>query len=189
VHQREQANAAKIQRIAEVEQDMADQDAADNTPKPVSKMDVSQLHCTKSYLKISVATEDLEDMDIDGTYQACRSSEGDDSGFLTETDVEKPPKKKKRVQEGLRANVNAACKMIMSGKVGRDGETDSQHPVPQKYSGSQKGGDGHRDKGVAQVDIAKKNRTHWPDAGTRQAGNNRPKLGRHVRSLLISIQC
>ena len=61
-HQREKADAAKIQRIAEVEQDMADQDAADNTPKPISKTDVSQLRHTKSYLEIAVATEDFEDM-------------------------------------------------------------------------------------------------------------------------------
>ena len=55
-HQREKANAAKIQRISEVEQDMVDQDAADSTPKPISKTDVSQLGRTKSYLEIAVAT-------------------------------------------------------------------------------------------------------------------------------------
>ena len=89
-----------------------------------------------------------------------------------------------RVQEGLLANVNVAHKVIMSGKVRRDSDTDSQHPVPQNHNGSRKGRDGHRDKGVAQVGIAKKNRTQCTDAGTGQAGKNMPKLGRHVHNLL-----
>jgi hypothetical protein len=53
-------------------------------------------------------------MDIDKNADSHHPrADGDETGTMTETDVEKPPKKKEKAQDRVRDVVDAACKRML----------------------------------------------------------------------------
>jgi hypothetical protein len=105
-----QVKEGKIRKIACIEQWLAKEDAADTTPRPATsesrgtQKGLSQLYCTESYLQVPrfVLELDIGDqkMDIDKNADSHHpQADGDETGTMTKTNVEKPPKKKKKAQD------------------------------------------------------------------------------------------
>jgi hypothetical protein len=111
VLEEKQVKEGKIRKIACIEQQLAEEDAANTTPRPATsesrgtQKGLSQLYHTESYLQVPRFVLELDigdqEMDIDKNANSHHpQANGDKTGTMTETNVEKPPKKKKRLRIG-----------------------------------------------------------------------------------------
>jgi hypothetical protein len=116
-----QVKEGKIRKIACIAQWLAEEDAANTTPRPATsesrgtQKGLPQLYHTESYLQVPrfVLELDIGDQEMDINKNADSHhlwAKGDETGAMTETDVEKPPKKKKKAQDRVWDVVDAAHK-------------------------------------------------------------------------------
>lgn len=125
-HQANQEKQAKIKKIAQLEQRMADEAASDVTPRPASKGNKPRTRRGKTSIKVPEMADEGDKMDVDDEVDN-RADVGEgnkDVGSVTEGELEKPAKKK--MKEGVRAVVGMTRKGVRTQDTGGWSEEDDQ---------------------------------------------------------------